>query len=218
MSIAVYIVSGRISPRPFWRKKLKNLESKGHESPVTISIMQEFADSIRKRFPNAWEATEGMLFDYLYGYPEGYLSKQETGDYFIAQFSAAAGNCEVSALVAQHWFDLWFRENISLLTKNQFKKLGFQPDPIDDRKLEETSYFFPLRHGYAELQFLDSVPPQFRIDEAIRWALAYHNEYKEYEVAVHRILQQLDRKKRCYCQLCFPSFDVSSLDELPPWK
>ncbi len=180
-------------------------------------LKNDFRDFLKLKMPNPWEATK-TIYEYLdVGVMDVYFRGEKQGGssekwYIQISFSGCAGMGEVSASVASHWTDIWYRARQQELKRKYLEPLGFHPEELV-HKLESESIFIPLSEGGYATYFRE--PQEFYLSEQTE------RSHFEIDVAATEELHDgglqllnelyirykaLMTDGRCRCQLCMPSF------------
>ncbi len=180
-------------------------------------LKNDFRDYLKLRMPHPWEATK-TIYEYLdVGIMDIYLRGEKQGAssekwYIQINFSGCAGMGEVSASVACHWADIWYRARQQELKRDYLEPLGFHPEALI-QKQETESIFIPLSEGgYAMYlrepqEFYLSEQKElchFEIDAAVTEGL--HDEGMQLLTELENRYKGLLIDGKCRCQLCMPSF------------
>jgi hypothetical protein len=193
-------------------------------------LVSAFRDRVAAQFDPPWSSTRSVLdylrLDVIYLHVRGDASSGDPPDWYIQlTFSGAAGMAEVSAQLASHWAERWYRAESDDLLASYLEPYGFEPDGRIEPD-SSTDIFVPLgAAGYA----LFNAAPRAPDDEAY-----FESRYFEIDVSAietlseaerARVLQTLDEElprlfppDTCCCQWCAPNFDVASVDRLVPFR
>ena len=181
-------------------------------------LKNDFSDFLKLKMPNPWEATK-TIYEYLdVGVMDIYLRGEKQGGssekwYIQIGFSGCAGMDEVSANVACHWADIWYRTCQQEIKGEYLEPLGFHPEELT-QKLEAKSTFIPLLEGGYAAYFRE--PQEF--------CLSDQKELSHFEIDVAateelhdgglQLINELEHHYKtlltdgkCRCQLCMPSFN-----------
>lgn len=119
-------------------------------------------------------------------------------------YSGCAGMAEVSARVAAHWTDVWYRAHRERITREYLAPFGFRPAPDP---APPTWAFVPAgEHGYAEYvaegtELGDGTTSRFDLDAAV---LEDRDPRPTLE-RLERAFGALMADGRCRCQLGDPT-------------
>jgi hypothetical protein len=189
------------------------------DKALTRDVFGELRDFVARTTADPWPSTRAVLDTYLDTAGEvSFRGTQEREDapwtFTLAfTFSGCAGLGEVSARVATHWAQLWWRSEHARVSERLLAPRGFavasapgDPEPM---------FFLPAGDaGYAE--FLPDVDPAdsdpewptypFEVDVAA--------EEAGFDHAAKTLSEQFaDRftPRGCHCQLCDPDFDEATV-------
>jgi hypothetical protein len=123
-------------------------------------------------------------------------------------FSGCAGEAQVSANVAAHWAELWYRSRASALKDDYLVPFGFTPGPYEP---VADPPFVPA----GDLGYLEATSPEDRARYGEPMFLLDHAQEEAFEGDPR--LQQLESRyaplmvnPRCHCQICAPGMPNES--------
>jgi len=187
-------------------------------------LADHFRGFVTGAFDAPWPSTKNML-DYLaMDVVNTYLRGDRRADsearwYFQLTFSACAGMADVSAEVATHWAEIWYRTAADELASRYFLPFGFTPQRAD--ATGPLKRFVPLGGlGYGLIRD-DAEASDPEAGESRYCEIDYSARETFGDADLAREWRELDEALRdvraagaCLCQFCAPAQDLSRFDEL----
>ena len=187
-------------------------------------LADHFRAFVKDAFDDPWPSTKNVLdylaLDVVTTYLRGDRSSEGESSWSCQlAFSACAGMADVSAEVATHWAEIWYRKSADQLASKYFLPFGFTPHAVDaaggDRR------FVPLGGlGYALTRDDETAAdPEstdsryFELDHSGRETLGdvdLTREWRELDEA----LSDVRAAGACLCQFCAPALNLSRFDRL----
>lgn len=232
----------RLEPRPIKRTLMDRIVGRQRfEKPKVIDLgggrrymdfpaggyqilATDFREYLSRRITDPWPATRAVLRymndKVMSVHLRGEQAHDRTAPEFYVQlsFSGCAGTAEISAEVASHWAEIYYREEHERLKKDYLYHLGFAPD---DSKIQSSHVqFLPVGElGYARYMGENAGETDPSWEGSRQFELDAASVDAFYERGSLSLLRDLDTRfgpvmadGECRCQLCMPGFDHTELD------
>lgn len=189
-------------------------------------VLQALFPHFGEVFEEPWEATLALMHYLQIPVCTPFFAASGGQTVFGLNFSGCAGNAEVSAQVAAHFFDVWIGRNHQLVKDLLYENSGFLLDRPFKSEVPGFGPFFPTRAGYGLLYSTSASLDQYD-DEEDPWQVprleidvsvieAYDDEELSLISSVlNEQMSSLPDNPPCMCQLCSPEFDLTFLERLP---
>ncbi len=186
-------------------------------------LADDFRTYLDRAFDDPWPSTmcvrDYLAMDVVTVYLRGERRGNEVPRWYIQlTFSACAGMADISAEVAAHWAEIWYRHNSDVLASKYFLPFGFTPERVDTTGLAKR--FVPLgRLGYAQFHGeeragpADSESPNFDLDWSALEPLSGVDLTREWQ-ELDEALSDVRAAGVCLCQFCAPGQDLSRFEQL----